>query len=153
MRHPNLFRNAALFVVAFLSLSLVSYAQSGDNSSSKVPTLTQFVTDQAGVLTPDQIAALDARLKTYQDTTSTQIVVLVVQSVPEGDLFDYSMAVATKNKIGQKGKDNGLLFTVDVGDHKTRFEVGYGLEGVVTDAYSSYIINEIIIPEFKNGDY
>ncbi|MCL4540518.1 MAG: TPM domain-containing protein [Bacteroidetes bacterium] len=137
----------------FLSLSVVSFAQSAQNGSTQVPKLTQFVTDQAGVLDQDQLASLDERLRTYQDSTSNQIVVLIVKSVPDGDLFDYSMSVATKNKIGQKGKDNGLLFIVDVGDHKTRFQVGYGLEPVVTDAYSEYIINEIVIPEFKKGDY
>ncbi len=119
----------------------------------EAPTLTQFVNDQAGVLTSGQAAALGSRLKTYQDTTSNQIVVLIVNSVPQGDIESYSISVAEKNKMGQKGKDNGLLFTVDVGDHKARIEVGYGLEGVVTDAYSSYILNEIVIPEFKSGDY
>ena len=104
-------------------------------------------------MTSEQAAALDSRLKTYQDSTSNQIVVLIVNSVPEGDLESYSISVAEKNKIGQKGKDNGILFTVDVCDHKARFEVGYGLEGVVTDAYSSYILNEIVIPQFKSGDY
>jgi uncharacterized protein len=143
----------SLTLATIVSLSTLAYAQSSQDTSTAVPKLTQFVTDQAGVLSPDQLVALNFRLKEYQDSTSNQIVVLVVGSVPEGDLFDYSMAVATKNKIGQKGKDNGLLFTVDVGDHKTRFEVGYGLEQVVTDAYSSYIINEIVIPEFKRDDY
>lgn len=134
-------------------LLFVLVAAAGFTLGQEAPTLTQFVTDQAAVLTSDQVAALDSRLKTYQDTTSNQIVILIVNSVPEGDIESYSVSVAEKNKIGQKGRDNGLLFTVDVDDHKTRIEVGYGLEGVVTDAYSSYILNEIVIPEFKSGDY
>ena len=153
MRRINSSRLLLLVVLAAVGMSQIAFGQSSSDTSSSVPALTQFVTDQAGVLTSDQIATLNARLRTYQDTTSTQIVVLIVNSVPGGDLFDYSMSVAEKNKIGQKGKDNGLLFAVDVGDHKTRIQVGYGLEGVVTDAYSSYILNEIVIPEFKQNDY
>ncbi|MCL4511033.1 MAG: TPM domain-containing protein [Bacteroidetes bacterium] len=146
MHHLNFLRPAYLLLFLFLASFHFALAQ-------KVPALTQFVTDQAGVLTSDQTAALDARLKTYQDTTSNQIVVLIVNSVPEGDLESYSISVAEQNKIGQKGKDNGILFMVDVGDHKARFEVGYGLEGIVPDAIASYIIDEIVIPEFKSNDY
>jgi len=118
-----------------------------------VPSLTQYVTDETGTLSPEQEEMLDARLKAYDDTSSNQIVVLVVNSVPGADVFSYSMAVAEKNKVGQKGKDNGIVFLVDIGDHKTWFQVGSGLEGVVTDAYASYIADQIVIPEFKSGDY
>lgn len=128
-------------------------AQNESSVNENVPSLTQSVTDETGTLSSEQIGMLEARLKTYEDTTSNQIVLLLVGSVPQGDIESYSINVAEKNKIGQKEKNNGLLFLVDVGEHKVRFEVGYGLEGVVTDAYSSYIINEIVIPEFKNGDY
>ncbi len=153
MTRSRILARIPVVVLILVSISAGSFAQSGTGSSRDIPKLTQFVTDQAGVLTQDQLAMLDDRLRTYQDSTSNQIVVLLVKSVPGGDLFDYSMSVATKNKIGQKGKDNGLLFIVDVGDRKTRFQVGYGLEPVVTDAYSEYIINEIVIPDFKKGDY
>ncbi len=153
MRHSYSMKLIFLIFIASVGVSGLAFGQSGTDTTSKVPTLTQFATDQAGVLTSDQLAALNSRLRTYQDSTSTQIVVLIVNSVPGGDLFDYSMSVAEKNKIGQKGKDNGLLLAVDVGDHKARIQVGYGLEGVVTDAYSSYILNEIVIPEFKQNDY
>lgn len=138
---------------AFLPTSGPPQAQGGNSSSLNVPTLTQYVTDETGSLSSEQVQALNERLKTYEDTTSNQIVVLVVNSVPQGDVFSYSVAVAEKNKVGQKGKDNGIVFLVDVGDHKTWFQVGYGLEGVVTDAYSSTIANEIVVPEFRNGDY
>jgi len=130
----------------FLALPYHGFAQ-------EVPALNQYVTDESGTLDQEQIRTLEARLETYEDTTSTQIVVLMVKSIPQGSIESYSIDVVEKNKIGQKEKNNGLLFLVDVGDHKVRFEVAYGLEGVVTDAYSSYIINQIVIPEFRNGDY
>jgi len=136
----------AAFLFAFVFAAMPAVAQN-------VPTLNAYVTDLAGVLAPDQLRALDSRLQTYEDTTSNQIVVLIVNTVPEEDIESYSIAVAEKNKIGQKGKDNGILMTVDVNDHKVRFEIGYGLEGSVPDAISSYIIDEIVIPDFKNGNY
>jgi uncharacterized protein len=139
----------------FVSFSVVSSVAAQDDSltTENVPSLTQYVTDETGTLSADQVGMLNDRLKTYEDTTSNQVVVLVVNSVPGADVFSYSVAVAEKNKVGQKGKDNGIVFLVDIGDHKTWFQVGYGLEGVVTDAYASYISNEIVIPEFKSGDY
>jgi len=145
-----------LFLFFFLiSFSFVNsaIAQNESSGSKNVPALIQYVTDETGTLSSSQVEILASRLKTYDDTTSNQIVVLLVSSVPQGDIESYSINVAEKNKIGKKEKNNGLLFLVDVGDRKVRFEVGYGLEGVVTDAYSSYIINEIVIPEFKKGDY
>ena len=152
MRYSRLRFLCLIVVAASLGFAKGAFSQSS-STVGNVPKVTQFVTDEAGVLNQNQIQAIESRLVAYQDSTSNQIVVLIVKSVPEGDLFDYSMSVASKNKIGQKGKDNGLLFTVDVGDHKARFEVGYGLEGVVTDAYSEYILTNIVIPEFKKGDY
>lgn len=140
------------FLFSFPFFNCVA-AQNESSESLNVPSLTRYVNDESGTLSSEQVEILETRLKAYEDTTLNQIVLLLVNSVPEGDIESYSISVAEKNKIGQKEKNNGLLFLVDVGDHKVRFEVGYGLEGMVTDAYSSYIENEIVIPEFKNGDY
>ncbi|MGO9481579.1 MAG: TPM domain-containing protein [Candidatus Kryptoniota bacterium] len=144
-----------LFLAGFLSFAFGAHTAFSfqQYNPENVPSLTQYVTDQAGVLSPEEQGTLDARLKAYQDSTSNQIVVLVVDSVPGADVFSYSMSVAEKNKVGKKGKDNGIVFLVDIGDHKTWFQVGYGLEGVVTDAYASYISDQIVVPEFKSGDY
>ena len=145
-------RQIGVFILVILG-PCVAFSFQENNVEKNVPTLTSYVTDETGTLTSQESGALEARLKTYEDTTSNQIVVLVVNSVPGADVFSYSMSVAEKNKVGQKGKDNGIIFLVDVGDHKTWFQVGYGLEGVVTDAYASYISNEIVVPEFRSGDY
>lgn len=118
-----------------------------------VPILTKYVTDQTNTLTTQQIEDLEFRLKTYDDTTSNQIVILIISSLEGEDLFDYSIQVAEKNKIGRKGKDNGILILVVKDERKIRIEVGYGLEGVVPDAIASSIIRNIIAPYFKAGNY
>ena len=122
-------------------------------SDINVPILTKYVTDQTNTLSPTQIQELEYRLKTYEDTTSNQIVILIISSLEGEDLFDYSQRVAEKNKIGQKGKDNGILILVVKEDRKIRIEVGYGLEDVVPDAVASSIIRNIIAPYFKSGNY
>lgn len=141
-------RTSLVIFFLFVFLALPHYV-----CAQNVPLLKHFVTDETGTLGAEQVGMLETRLKAYEDTTSNQIVVLIVKSVPQGAIESYSIDVAEKNNIGQKGTNNGLLFLVDIGDHKVRFEVGYGLEGVVTDAYSSYILNQIVTPEFKNLDY
>ncbi|NOY07007.1 MAG: hypothetical protein GXO82_10350, partial [Chlorobi bacterium] len=122
-------------------------------SSTEVPELRSYVTDKAGVLTASEVSALETMLRDYDRRTSTQMVVLIVPSLEGESIEEYAIAVAEKNRIGRKGKDNGLLFLVAVNDRKLRFEVGYGLEPVLTDALTSTIIRRIITPSFREGDY
>lgn len=119
----------------------------------EIPILKNYVTDKTNTLSFNQIQDLEYRLRTYEDTTSNQIVILMISSLDGEDLFDYSQRVAETNKIGQKGKDNGILILVVKDDRKIRIEVGYGLEGVVPDAVASSIIRNIMIPYFKSGNY
>jgi uncharacterized protein len=119
----------------------------------QVPILDRYVTDKTNTLTSAQLNGLEYRLKTYEDTTSNQIVILMIPSLEGEDLFDFSQQVAEKNKIGQKGKDNGILILIVKEERKIRIEVGYGLEGVVPDAVASSIIRNIIAPYFKAGNY
>jgi uncharacterized protein len=134
-------------ILVFLIYVVGVYAQ------IDVPILKKYVTDLTGTLTPSQLNDLEFRLKTYEDTTSNQIVVLIISSLEGEDLFDFSQQVAEKNKIGQKDKDNGILILVVKNERKIRIEVGYGLEGVVPDAVASSIIRNIIAPYFKAGNY
>jgi uncharacterized protein len=138
------------FEIGLIILFAVALAEA---QVSNIPLLSSRVTDQVGVLTEDQRLFVENQLKAFEDSTSNQIAVLIVGSVPGGDIESYSINIAEKNKLGVKGKDNGILFLIDTGDHKARIEVGYGLEGVVPDAIASYIVNEIAIPKFRNGDY
>lgn len=118
-----------------------------------VPKLQGRVTDLAGILTPDQAAALDVKLQSLETTDSTQIAVLIIPSLEGDSLEGFTLRVVESWKLGQKGTDNGALLFVSVNDHKLRIEVGYGLEQVLTDAASSQIIRNEIAPRFRAGDF
>ncbi len=139
------------FFPSYCILFLVLFATSV--FSTEVPELRSYVTDQAGVLTAGEVSTLETMLRDYDRRTSTQIVVLIVPGLEGESIEEYAIAVAEKNRIGREGKDNGLLFLVSVNDRKLRFEVGYGLEPVLTDAMTSTIIRRIIVPRFRQGDY
>ena len=111
------------------------------------------VHDDAHALKQETVDQLEKELKTYEDSTSNQVAILIVQSLDGDVLEEYSLRVAEKWKLGTKNKDNGVLLLVAVDDHKMRIEVGQGLEGVLTDAQSSRIIRNEIAPEFRRGDY
>ncbi|MGC4021958.1 MAG: TPM domain-containing protein [Cyclobacteriaceae bacterium] len=113
----------------------------------------QRVHDDAHILQSGTADLLEKKLKTYEDSTSNQIAILIVQSLDGDVLEEYSLRVAEKWQLGRKGKDNGVLLLIAVDDHKMRIEVGQGLEGVLTDAQSSRIIRNEIAPEFRRGDY
>ncbi|MBI5404342.1 MAG: TPM domain-containing protein [Ignavibacteriae bacterium] len=141
---------------ALLAFPFLVYGQKDDNakSYSDNPTkLVQYVTDESGTLTSGEISTLSQKLKEFDNKTSTQIVVYMIQSLGGESLEDVSHRIAEKNKIGRKGKDNGVLLFIAKGDRKLRIEVGYGLEGVMTDAVSSQIIRKEITPSFKNNNF
>jgi uncharacterized protein len=116
------------------------------------PPLTGRVTDAAGILPAETIAALDARLKALEDTTTVQLVVATVPDLQGYEIDEYGYQLGRAWGIGQKGQNNGAILLVAPNDRKVRIEVGYGLEGVLTDALTSQIIRRNIIPSFKAGD-
>jgi uncharacterized protein len=118
----------------------------------EVPTLTGRVVDLAHVLPHDIVEALTARLNAHEENTSNQVTVLVLPSLEEEPLESFSHRVATTWKLGQKGTDNGVLLLVAMKERKIRIEVGYGLEGALTDARSAQIIRQEIVPRFRTGD-
>jgi len=138
----------------FISFCFFVFLFTNSFSQKAVPELWGIrVHDDAHVLKQETVDELEKELKVYEDTTSNQIAILIVQSL-EGDVLEqYSLKVAEKWKLGKKDKDNGVLLLVAVDDHKMRIEVGQGLEGVLTDAQSSRIIRNEIAPEFRRGDY
>ena len=119
----------------------------------EVPKLQGRVTDLAGILTPDQVGNLDSKLQSFETTDSTQIAVLVIPSLEGDSLEDFSIRVAEAWRIGQKGRDNGAILLVSMKDRAVRIEVGYGLEPNLTDAKSSRVIRNEIIPRFRQGDF
>jgi uncharacterized protein len=118
-----------------------------------VPTLTAHVTDLTGTLTPTQVQFLELRLANLEKRKGSQFLVLMLPTTQPEAIEEFSLKVAEKNRIGRKDVDDGLLLVVAKDDHKARIEVGYGLEGVVTDAISSRIIREYLAPKFRENDY
>ena len=122
-------------------------------AASNVPYLTGRVTDNAEILSTSVRKSLTERLKAHEDRTGNQIVVLTVPSLEGESIEGYAEAVFKEWKLGQKGKDNGILFIVAPQDRRMRIEVGYGLEGVLPDSAAGSIIRNVITPKFKAGDY
>ena len=137
----------ALACVLSLASALTSLSFALD-----VPPLTGRVVDLAHVLPPNTVESLTTRLKAHEETTSNQVTVLVLPSLEGEPLESYSHRVATTWKLGQKGTDNGVLLLVAMKERKIRIEVGYGLEGALTDARSAQIIRGEIVPRFRAGD-
>ncbi len=117
------------------------------------PALTGRVVDAANIIPDDQEAALTAKLDTLEKGSSRQLVVATVPSLEGYDIADYGYRLGRTWGIGQKDQNNGAILLVAPNDRKVRIEVGYGLEPILTDAFSSVIINTQIIPAFKAGDF
>jgi uncharacterized protein len=118
-----------------------------------VPPLSGRVVDQTGTLSSDTVASLTQTLKDLQARKGSQIAVLIVPTTAPETIEQYSIRVAEAWKIGRKKIDDGALLVVAKNDRKLRIEVGYGLEGSLTDATASRIISEIITPKFRSGDF
>jgi uncharacterized protein len=118
-----------------------------------VPTLSGRVVDQTGTLSQADQAALDSTLREFETRKGSQIAVLIVPTTAPEAIEQYSIRVAEAWKIGRKKVDDGAILLVAKDDRKLRIEVGYGLEGALTDVTTKRIIDEIITPRFKAGDF
>jgi uncharacterized protein len=119
----------------------------------EVPEIKRRVNDYAQILSPATVNQLESILTDLENTDSTQIVVLTIPSLEGSSLEDVSLKTAEKYQIGQKGFDNGALLLIARDDRKLRIEVGYGLEGTMTDMVSGQIIRNVITPRFRNGNF
>jgi len=118
-----------------------------------VPQLKARVTDLTGTLPAQSVTQLEQRLAAFERDKGTQVAVLLVPTVKPESIEQYAVRVFEQWRLGRKGVDDGVLLVVAKNDRELRIEVGYGLEGVLTDATSSRIINENIVPYFKRGDF
>jgi uncharacterized protein len=118
-----------------------------------VPPLSGRVVDQTGTLSSGDIASLTQSLKDLETRKGSQIAVLIVPTTAPETIEQYSIRVAEAWKIGRKKIDDGALLVIAKDDHKLRIEVGYGLEGALNDITAKRIIDEIITPKFRNGDF
>jgi uncharacterized protein len=140
-------------------LMLVMLMLSGNSAIAQTfPALSGRVVDQADLLDPAQEAALTAKLEALEATTNRQLVVATLNSLQGYDIADYGYRLGRHWAIGQDGKgeaekDNGTVLIIAPNERKLRIEVGYGLEPVLTDGYSSSVIRNTITPLFKAGDF
>jgi len=118
-----------------------------------VPPLTARVTDATGTLTREQQAGLERMLQEFEARKGSQIAVLLVPTTKPETIEEYSIRVAEQWKIGRKKVDDGAILVVAKDDRTLRIEVGYGLEGALTDIASNRIIRETIVPRFREGDF
>jgi len=135
-----------VFFIAVLLASTISFAVD-------VPYLTGRVTDNAQIISDETRQSITERLKAHEDKTTNQIAVLTIPTLNGEGIEEYAVAVFNEWKLGQKGKDNGILVVVSPNDRRMRIEVGYGLEGTMPDGVAGSIIRNVITPHFKNNDY
>lgn len=141
-------KNRLLFLFSIL-FWLAGHAQ---NVLPK-PNPPRLVTDQAGVLSPEQVDILEQKLVALDDSSSNQIAVVLVKNLDGAEIEDYAVKLFREWGIGDKRTNNGVLILASMEEHKVWIEVGYGLEGAIPDVVASDIIHNLIVPRFKEGNY
>ncbi|KWE04912.1 hypothetical protein WL73_12305 [Burkholderia ubonensis] len=144
----SMFRPALAVVVTLFALGGLCA-----RADVQVPSLVARVTDETGTLTSEQKTAVEQTLKAFETRKGTQISVLIVPTTEPESIEQYSMRVVEQWKLGRENVDDGVLLIVAKNDHAVRIEVGYGLEGILTDATSNRIIDDVIVPRFRDGDF
>jgi len=139
-----------MFAVAALLFALLSAAPA---PAADIPYLTGRIVDTAQILSPDARTRLTATLKAHEQATSNQIVVLTVPTIQPEGIEEYAVDVFNGWKLGQQGRNNGILVIVVPQDRRMRIEVGYGLEPILTDAMAGAIIRDVMAPAFRRADY
>lgn len=143
-----------LFALSVLTSVLILFTEAGHLQENKSGVkITQYATDETGTLSAGELNELRSRLKSFEDSTTNQLVVYIIKSLQGNPIEMLSYDIAAKNGIGQKGKSNGVLLLIAMAEKQLRIEVGYGLEGALPDALCGRIIEDEIKPEFRNGNY
>ncbi|OGU14872.1 MAG: hypothetical protein A2076_08475 [Geobacteraceae bacterium GWC2_53_11] len=137
----------------YLLLIVALFLFPGQLAALEAPPLTGRVTDLARMLSPESQQQLEQKLAAFERETSNQVVVLTVPSLQGDDIDRFSIRVAEAWKIGQKGRDNGVLLIIAQAERKVRIEVGMGLQGVLPDITAGRIIRDVMRPHLKSGNY
>src|SRR3989344_1829728 len=140
-------KRIALSLFAFIFVPTLSFA------AFQVPTNDGFVTDTAGILTSEQDATLEQRLMDYQKQTSNEIAVVIVSTLAGDPIAEAAVEVGRAWGIGDSEKDNGVLLLIAHDDRQLFLATGYGLEGAVPDIVAKGIVEEDILPQFRDGNY
>jgi uncharacterized protein len=141
-----------LYVLLFCLLAGSSLV-CGADAEPAFPALTGRVVDQAQILDAAARSRIEGKLEQLESKTSNQLVVVTLRSLQGYDIADYGYRLGRSWGIGQKSKNNGAILLVAPNERKVRIEVGYGLEGTITDAVSRLIIENAILPRFRTGDF
>jgi uncharacterized protein len=137
----------------FLILALLFAAALPALALDIPPAPTRWFTDTAGVVPPTDGDLLNAKLQQFEQSSGAQFIIYVFPALGGESLEDFTIRCVERWKVGQKKYDNGLVLFVFVQEKKIRVEVGYGLEGTITDAYSSRVIRDYLAPAFQQGQY
>jgi uncharacterized protein len=136
-----------------LTVILLSVVAAPGYGQTDLPMPIHYVEDYANVINNSDEQSLNGILQELEQKTGVQYIVLTVLSTGGLPIEQFSIELTQKWKLGQKGKDNGLLFVLAKNDHRWRFEVGYGLEGLVTDQYCGRVGRNVLVPYLRKGDY
>ena len=145
-----------LVPAALLLVAAVAHAQGGYEPRVDVPARPsppRLVNDLAGALGPAEVAALEQKLVAYDDTTGTQIAVVVVPTTDGVEPSEYAVELGRAWGVGQAGADNGVVVLVALADREVFIASGYGAEGGLTDAVSGRIVRDVIVPAFRRGNF
>lgn len=136
-----------------LTLSILSTLTAAGYGQADLPMPRRYVEDYANVINESDERSLNGVLQELEQKTGAQYIVLTVLSTGGLPIEQFSIELAEKWKLGQKDKDNGMLFVLAKNDRKWRFEVGYGLEGFVTDQYCGRVGRDVLVPYLRKGDF
>src|SRR5208283_5030452 len=143
-----------LLIIVCTALALASAPLPSFASVPEIPAVpSQYVVDLAGIVDDATKARLNSSLRELEEKTTAQMVILTVPGLNGESLEDLSLRTAEKWKLGQKGKDNGVLFIISMQERKYRFEIGYGLERVLPDSLVGSIGRSYLVPNFRKGDF
>jgi uncharacterized protein len=144
---------AVLFSIVFFFSSAISFAQLSTSGRPPIPKLTSPVYDETGTLTSEQANMLRRKLLANEDSTSTQIAIVIINTLHDYPASDFAIEVGQENKIGQGKKNNGAIILLAKNDHQGFIATGYGLEPTLTDATADYIFQNILRPALRENDY
>jgi|AntRauTorckE6833_2_1112554.scaffolds.fasta_scaffold04003_5 uncharacterized protein len=151
--HCSSHTSSHYYVAALLALVVLPISAALAQSTPQFPELSGRVVDTAGMLSPNTESQLTQMLQAHEQGTTEQVVVVTLPELQGYAIEDFGYQLGRHWGIGQKGEDNGALLIVAQQERKIRIEVGYGLEGRLTDAASATIINQIMTPAFKQGQF
>jgi len=144
---------SARYFVIFLLIACMYSTQLNAQDIKELPDLEEFATDVTGTLSEEELNRIRNKLENFEKQKGSQVILVMIPTTDPEPIEDYSIRLAEKVQAGREGVDDGVILLVAKNDRKLRIEVGYGLEGALPDITANRIINEIIVPRFRNGDF